>query len=405
MHGMVLNISARGVVIICQLLAIKLYTTNVTASELGLYFFLLSTSYMLNAIIFIPLDYFQQAKLRVYYDSKEGLAPLFNLNKKLLIFIIITSLIIAIILFALNQEKITYFILLVVLAYLLFLVTTLRNTLNNLGFGSSVSVSFVSESISKVLIFYATIQYYEAGAEEILISWIFSLCITLYYLASKMMQYGIFNNISLPPTQSIKATEVINFSYPFSISACCNWVQLQGYRIILVPLGYSEIVGIYATLSSIGSAIIGAASLIYHQQFSPKIYSTAGQYTKQYMKGASAVFVFILLAMILTGEFLVVTLTSETFSANWEIILFGILTDGMNIFIGALAIHSTLVNKTKTMIFPAFLGAITIVFSFFALHFLDKLSLITIGIPLVVAQWTIVYFMRNSINKTNMGVK
>ena len=54
---------SRAVIVGAQLVYVKLYSNFLSNHELGLYFFLNTVSYSLNAFLFVPIDYYQQAKL------------------------------------------------------------------------------------------------------------------------------------------------------------------------------------------------------------------------------------------------------------------------------------------------------------------------------------------------------
>jgi len=384
------NVSARAFVIIFQLLNISLYTNNLDAEQLGIYFFLLTVSYSANALLFVPVDYYQQANLSKIISNYGGARSLLEFNGYVVVGYLLFSSLFVVGCIAVSSSYAMYVMLALAMALMLYVVQALRNTLNNLEFRNCVSMSFIQEAGLKVLLFFVLIKYFEADEVLLVIAWVVSLMVSALYLFYMAHKHQIFIS-SIEHT--VCAKEVFVFSYPFSIGAVCNWLQLQGYRLVLVPLGYAEEVGIFATLSNIGSAIIVATSLIYSQQFTPYIYKSAGKYTGKYLKGAIAVTLAVALVAYLGGEYLVAVLTSTAFEQHWVLLLFGVITDAGSLFIGALAIHITLTMDTKKIIFSSLIGLFSMVISLMLLYWAHQVSVVTIGVPLLVSQWLVVTYM------------
>jgi O-antigen/teichoic acid export membrane protein len=384
MKDIALSTIARVLVIILQLINVKLYTNYLDAGQLGIYFFLLSVSYSANALLFVPVDYYQQANLAKVMHTSGGIRPLLHFNAKLAWYYISFVLLLVAVIAAVKPDYAIATLLAAMLAYALYAVQALRNALNNLEHRSYVSVSFVQEAVIKVVVFFLLVKYFQTNWLLLIIAWVISLVLTGCYLVYKANRHQL---LYCSCEYKIHAKEVFSFSYPFSIGAVCNWLQLQGYRLILVPLGFAEEVGVFATLSSIGSAAIGAASLIYNQQFTPLIYKTAGLYTSRYIQGAFVVILGVTLASIGLGEFMVKVLTNPDFVQHWALLLFGVVTDGANLIIGALVIHVTLKSDSRKIIAASLGGLVGVALCFGLLYWADKISTATIGIPLLVSQW------------------
>jgi len=385
-----LNISARVCVVIFQFINIGLYTNYLTAEQLGFYFFLLTVSYAANAVLFVPMDYYQQAHLLKRMKDEGGARSLLNLNGKMLRAYAIFVLCVLGFCLWLAEDEVMNALLVMLLALLLYIVQALRNTLNNLEYRNDVSVSFVQEAILKVGLFLLLLQCCDANETTLMVAWMVSLGLTALYLAFKTYRFHVFSNAK---STCIDVYEVLLFSYPFSIGAVCHWLQLQGYRLVLVPLGFAEEVGFFATLSNIGSAAIGAAALIYSQQFTPLIYKTKGLYTEQYLKGALLLTAAVFVVAFVLGEPVVSFLTSQMFVAFWPLILFGVVTDAGAMLIGALAIHVTLVFQTTQVIRSSFLGLLVMVVMLVSLLILKQISVMSIGLPLLISQWMVVVYM------------
>ncbi len=390
MRSLAFNSLARALVIIFQLVNIKLYTNYLTANELGVFFFLMAVSYSSNAILFVPMDYFQQAKLVRVMTEFGGARSLLIFNGKVIGSYIVFVLLLVIGTIIIYPKYTIYIGLVMLLALALYIVQALRNTLNNLSHGTHVSISFMQEALIKVVFLYILAQLVKPDAALLIISWLLSLGITAIYLMIIATKKKIFSGLDV---YSVSSKDVFRFAYPFSIGAVANWLQLQGYRLALVPLGYSEVVGVFGTIAGIGSAAIGAASLIYGQQFSPRIYQSKGGYTNTYLKGALVITVVILFFSYFLGEFVVGLLTGLHFISHWKLIIFGVLTDAANLFVGAIAIHISLVSSTKKVIASAVLGLLSMIIFFALLYFSGAVDVNTVGIPLLLSQWCVVGYM------------
>jgi O-antigen/teichoic acid export membrane protein len=390
LKNIALNTTARILVVVFQLINVKLYTNYLNAEQLGIFFFLLAVSYSANAILFVPVDYYQQANLAKIINVSGGAQSLLKFNGRLALFYLFFSMLVIAAFVIIKPSYTVFVILATTLAFALYVVQALRNTLNNLEHGNCVSMSFIQEAAFKVLLFFILVKYFEPDEALLIIAWLISLSLSgsyLFYIAYKRHIFSCFS------VHQIYVKDVFYFSYPFSIGAICNWLQLQGYRLILIPLGFAEEVGLFATLSSIGSAAIGAASLIYSQQFTPQIYKTSGQCTSNYLKGALAVITIVVLVSFGLGEFIVSMLTNPHFESHWKLLLFGVITDGGNLLIGALVIHITLTGDTKKIISFSVIGLLVMIVSFSFLYLFSTISILTIGVPLLLSQWVVVLYM------------
>jgi O-antigen/teichoic acid export membrane protein len=381
---------ARVIVIACQLINIKLYTNYLSVEQLGLYFFLLALSFFANALIFGPIDYYQQANLAKLIQTTGGLRPFLVFNWKLAAIYLSFTLLMTIGGVLIAPHFVYHIILSAALAITLYIVQTLRNTLNNLEHKGVMSFSLAQEAIVKIMIFLLLMRYGIPNELMLMLAWLIALIITAVSLFLRAHEYGIF---LCNEKYTVEAKDVFHFSYPISIAAVCNWIQLQGYRLVLVPLGFAEIVGIFATIASIGSAVMAAAATIFSQIFSPSIYKTSGQYTIKYLRNALVLITIILLVCILFGDFVVKISTRAVFEPYWSLMIFGVLNDASNLIIGALAIHITLTNSTKKIMSSSVLGVVAFVASFGLLFFMHNVTVYTIGIPLIFSQMVVAVYM------------
>ena len=174
MKDVALSSIARILVIAIQLINIKLYTHYLDAEQLGMFFFLLTVSYSANALLFVPVDYYQQAKLAEIMKA-GGARSLLNFNGKLVALYLCFSFVSVTACALIKPSYTVYVALVLVLALALYAVQALRNTLNNLEYRSFVSISFIQEAIVKVLLIYVLFQYFEADESLLLVAGVISL--------------------------------------------------------------------------------------------------------------------------------------------------------------------------------------------------------------------------------------
>lgn len=381
---------ARVLVIACQLINIKLYTNFLSVKQLGLYFFLLTISYFANALIFVPVDYYQQANLVKVIKITGGASPLLRFNLKLMAVYLLAVFGASMVGMFIMPNFVYHIILVGTLAIALYIVQALRNTLNNLEHRGAVSFSLVQEAVVKILMFVLMVKYFLPDELLLMAAWLIALLLTAVSLYLKASKFGVFY---CSEKYVVETRAVFHFSYPISVGAICNWIQLQGYRLILVPLGFAEIVGIFATIAGIGSAGMAAAATIFNQAYSPNIYKTAGQYTITYLRKAVALIVIVLMICILFGDLIVQLSTSAAFKPYWGLLIIGVIVDAANLIIGALTIHITLTSSTKKIMVSSVLGVIALVTGLGSIVLTNQINIYTIGLPLIFSQFVVIAYM------------
>lgn len=390
---------ARIIVIAFNLINVKLSTHYLSVKQLGLYFFLLTVSYFANALIFIPLDFYQQANLNRIFKETGGIRPLVTFNLKIIGYYSLLIVLIGGVVGFFEPKYLCDVILAAPLAVALYAAQALRNVLNNLGHKNTVSYNLIQEAVLKNAVFLLLITFLKSSEFLLIAALLVTLMastITLYIMAVK---YGLFRSTE---KQTIMAKDVFHFSYPLSVGAIANWVQLQGYRLILVPLGFAEMVGVYATVAGVGSSCMSAVATIYSQAFSPNIYRSSGKSTAVYLRNATLLIGAILLGSILFSKLIITLTTRPIFEPYCFVMLFGVLTDATNLIIGGLAIHIMLTDSTKKIMRSSFFAILALAISFPILFFMKKINPYTIGIPLLLSQLTVVAYLYWSFRKTRI---
>ena len=393
MSDVVLISIARLAIILGQLGYVKLYSNQLSNFELGTYFFLLTVSYSLNAFLLIPVDYYQQSKIQNLWKTQKSLRVFWNFNKRVLFYLSLAVLVVAVIVGIFRPSVFFSIVTAGAMAMLIYANQALRNTLNNLGHKKLTAGSMVAEAVLKMVLFWLFLMFMPAKGITLLFSGVVALLLVLFFFLWKTDQLNLFMISDVFPPEKIKLSRIWNFCLPISICAVFNWVQLQGYRLILVPLGYTEIVGIYSTVSNIGSAVMSASSAIFSQLFVPKIYQSEGKYTGIYIRNALLLVAAVLIGGVVFSDFMVSLLTKESFVKYSWLVFFGIIAEAGNFLIGALSIHVTLTGATKTMLKSSLFGVFFMALVFLAIYYFSTVQVSNVGLPIVISQISIVLYM------------
>ena len=380
----------RVLAIFCQLGYIRLYTAHLTKYDLGIYFFLAAISYFLNALVFIPLDYYQQSRIYRFLEKNISLRIFLKFNRT--VFLLIGALVgvAAVIAFFIKREIAFYLVIVVLMAFAFYAVTTLKSALNNLEYKRIAAVIFLAEALFKIGFFYLAIQFIRPGAVTLFVSNIVALCCVVIILAFIYRFLGVFRSGEI---KKLDYNEMFRFAYPISLSAVIYWLQMQGYRIFFVPLGFVETVGIYATLSQIGIAGMNAISTIYGQIFTPNVYKTAGQYTKVYIRNALLIIAGILVGGYIFSDLIVSVATKGDFVNYSKVILFGIANESINMIVAVLAIFFTIKSITGAIMKGTIIGAVVMVVILGVVYLSKAITVYTIGLPIILSQMVVLSYM------------
>jgi len=278
----------------------------------------------------------------------------------------------------------------------LYVTGAFKNLLNNLDHKLMVAALFLAEVALKAGLFYLAMWILPPRAVFLLASNILALLVVLPLLILVAHHRRIFSGGSV---HTLDYREVARFSYPLSIGALANWVQSQGYRLVLVPLGYTEMVGVYATVANIGVTAMNAVSVIYGQLYSPKLYQSHGASLKVYLRGALVMIVTILAVGFVFSDRLIPLLTRHDLGRYSRLMLYGIGTEAGNFLVGGLAIYLTIKNQTHALMNGSFLGVFTVAVGVTLIYVFGGAGIYTIGIPIVLSQAVVAAYLVNAWRK------
>ncbi|MGI4787753.1 MAG: hypothetical protein ACRYFS_02770 [Janthinobacterium lividum] len=373
-----------------QLIYVKIYSHHLNNYELGIYFYLMTISYFLNALVFVPVDYYQQSRIYPFQEADISLRTFLRFNRTLLLGIGGVTVLLMLPCLFVGRIVALDVLLCAAMSVLLYVTGAFKNLLNNLNHKLVVAALFLIEVVLKAILFYLAMWLLPARAIVLLASNIVALLIVLPLLILVSHRRRIFSSGSI---HTLDYREVTRFSYPLSIGALANWMQSQGYRLVLVPLGYTEMVGVYATVANIGATAMSAVSVIYGQLYSPKLYQSHGSSLKVYLRGAFLMIVVVLAVSALFSDRLIPLLTRHDLSRYSRLMLYGIGTEAGNFLVGGLAIYMTIKNKTRDIMKGSFLGVAVVAVCIAVLCASGAANVYTIGLPIILAQASVVVYM------------
>jgi hypothetical protein len=387
----------RITVVICQLVFLKAYTHYTSVYELGIYYFIFTISYSLNAFLLVPLDYFQQSQLYRLKTEKLSLKSFYSINRMIAKIAGVLIVVGCGITLFVKPHFCLSVIMVITLSLSTYGVTMLRGMINNLERRRQAIYTLLFETLLKIFIYLLLVHFFTPSAYLIICAMLtaslFGLTL-LFILVSKLPEYKIAKKVEFTNN------EIFHFSYPISIGAVINWIQLQSYSLVLVPLGYVEAVGIFGTLSNVGSSGMNACSTVFSQLFVPTIYKTNGAYIKKYLLHAVMAILFVLICSTLLSPIIVGLLTKATLVPYSKAIVAGILIESGNFIIGGLTIYLAIHSLTKLTIKMSLIGVTVFLLSFAVIYFMDNINVYTLGIPMVLSQVAICLGLFILVNKT-----
>ena len=368
---------------------IKIYTNNLATEEIGKYFYLVTLSYIMNALIFVPVDYYLQARLALH-GKVIPVGGLLKINKIVCLMALALCVIFCLPLLYLGKVQQADIPGIYITALLLYLCNFSRGLLNNRGHKVFVVSMLVFEGAAKVGLFILVSKLIVATAGTLLYTSVLALLlevlIILLYSSRKIAYSWLDEGIENYKT-------VFRKSYALSIGAICNLVQLQSYRLTYVWAGVPATAAIYVVVTNLGSSGMAAISSVYSQIFLPKVYSTKGEFTLTYIRNALILTLIVLVGAALTGKYLLLFLTKNDYVEYAQAIGFGVLVEAGNLVIGAATVYLMLNNAAKATIFcNVFATIISVVGGCIALHYWPE-NAFAIGIPIALSQILITIFL------------
>lgn len=339
--------------ILVGLAYVKYYTNALSVDQVGAFFYLGTLSYLLNALVFVPVDSYMQSRL-----SSIGELPWRTIEHLVGVTLLIglgVCVFLSAPFVALNLLTVSDVPLLYGLASLLYLCTSLRNLLNIRGQAIFSAGMIVLESTARLLAFIFAVATLGASARTLLMSSIVALAaefMLLLWQARRSLQLSPAEERLDHPAQILRTVTTL------AGGALSNTVQLQAYRVLFPAAGHAGTVATLGVTANIGGVAMSACAQVFSQLFLPRLYQSRGASIGQYAGWAAAVGVGLLAVAMPMSDFLVRYLTNAEYVPYASAVGIGIVIEACNLLIGAYGVYLTIHGRTGALFHFQLAGAV-----------------------------------------------
>lgn len=343
--GNVAVVAIRLVSVMTGLAYVKVYSGALSATEVGTFFYLSTLSYALNALIFVPVDFYTQARIA----RLDGLPVdgLLRLVVRVLAVGLLACIALSAALIWLNKLNFGDLPLLFAVASLLYLCTSARGILNNRGNTVFVSSMLLLESGGRLGAFVGMAALFGASARMLMASTVIALGVELAIILAQGLG-RIARSDERGDLDTPRA--IFNTAAPIAGSAVCNVLQLQTYRVAYPLAGLEVTSGIYGVVSNIGAAAMSACGSIFSQVQVPRLYQTQGDSIRSFVALAALMTAAMLIVALAYGPFLVRLLTKPEYVPYALAIGFGVFTEACNLIVGGYTVLLSIGGRTGTLL-------------------------------------------------------
>lgn len=337
-------VAIRLLSVVAGLAYVKAYTGALSTAEVGLFFYLSTLSYALNALLFVPVDFYLQARLAKL--DAIPVASVVRLVSQVLGLGLVTCVLASVPLIETGMLHWGDLPALYVVAALLYLCTSLRNLLNNRGRKVFVSTMLLLESSGRLLAFLALAAVAGNSARILMISSALGLAIEL----SMILPAACRLPRAAEPHRLDHGRSVLRTAAPIAGAAVCNAIQLQGYRVVWPLAQHSATSAQFGVVANIGAAAMSAAGSIYAQLRTPGLYASQGTSVRRYALSAVALASVLLAVSLAAAPLLVRTLTRPQYVPYAYAIGFGVVVEACNLIAGGYTIALTIASRTTLLL-------------------------------------------------------
>lgn len=379
---------------------VKVYTGELTIVEIGVFFYLSTLSYALNALIFLPIDFYMQARI-AEFPSVPGPAI-----RRLILVTLVAGLFGCALVSApfvyMHKLQLADLPWLYAVAALLYLCTSLRNLLNIRGSSVLVSTMMLLESAGRVLAFVALATLLGRSARTLMISSALALALELIVILWQFPRRLTFSN---EPSHLDRPSFIVRTAMTLAGGAISNTVQLQTYRVAYPLFGLSSSSGIYGVVANVGAAAMAACASIYSQIEIPKLYQSQGRSIWSFVKLAVALSVAVFVVAMLLSSFLIAHLTQKKYVPYSLAIGFGVIIEACNLITGGYAVCLMFYQRVGALLNLHIIGALVSVLGCLATLKWYPQSPMLIGAVLAGSQLLITPFMGLLVRRHQTGTK
>jgi O-antigen/teichoic acid export membrane protein len=395
-------ISGRVFQIIIALVAIKIATKYLDASQMGNYYLVVSIAGFFSLFLINPIGQYINRKTHKWYEEKKILNVFYIFNYYILLLSFLSMAIIFILYSFGIGNNINLFTLTIILSISLIFNTwnqTIIPMINMLEY----RVSFVLLTLASQLLFlifaYLFINifakegiYWFAG--QVIAFGLMAIISLIYFKQKIQNNFNITIAHQMVSRKSLR--EILKFTAPLSLSVLFFWMQTQSYPLIIEKYLSSEFLGYFGVGIAVSLAISTAFESIVMQYIYPSMYKSMNN-DNEFSIIISDIINLILPIYFLLAIFVSIfaiyinsILVDNKFFDSYIFIIFGIWISFFRMSSNVISNIAHSKMKTKSLILPNFIGAITTVIGVIVA---SKTQDYQLNIPIVLMISTVISFL------------
>lgn len=395
-------IVGRVLQIIIALIAIKLATKYLDASQMGNYYLVVSIAGFFSLFFINPIGQYINRKTHQWYEEKKILNIFYIFNYYIL-FLSLLSIAIIYILYSFNIGNNMDLLTLTITLSIYILFHTWNQTIIPMINMLEYRVSFVVLTLASQLLFlilaYSFINLFvKEGIYWFLgqsIAFGIVAIISLFYFKQKIQ-----NNFNIKVAHEMitkdNLRKIVNFTGPLFLSVLFFWMQTQSYPLIIEKYLSAEFLGYFGVGMAVSLAISSAFESIIMQYLYPTMYKSMNN-DREFSETISNIINLILPIYFLLAIFVSIfaiyinsILVDHKFFDSYIFVIFGIWIAFFRMSSNIISNIAHSKMKTKSLILPNLIGAITTVFGVIVASQTQNYQL---DIPIVLIASTIISFL------------
>jgi O-antigen/teichoic acid export membrane protein len=403
---MYLIIFGRTAQFILAVAMVRIATTFLTPSEMGRMSLILSATAFFAIFLLSPVGMFINRRLHVW--NLQGMVKKY-LNYYWL-YLICVAVVTAVVLIIANGFNLINFHTKII--WLLILVTgsilfTTANSmvipaLNFLGFRKEFIILTVATVGSSLVLAWLCVKFIHSQAEY----WLSGLFFAQFIFAvigaivlfgkipSKVESGDILRELSWN-----KIGFVYRFAWPMAISAGFTWIQTQSYRFLAEGSHGLDSLGLFVAGYSISAGIIGAFEVVLTTYLQPIFYKQVSSDKRNdqslaWSEYAGVIFpslLFLIFFIVATSSELTKLLLGPAYQQAAKFVVWGALAEAARVIGGVYVMVAQAKMKTKMLLVPNLIGAISSLLLIFWL--LPKFGFSGVGVALFISGMAVILSM------------
>lgn len=408
---LIILIFGRIIQIVVALVAIKLATKYLDASEMGNYYIIVSIAGFFGLFLVGPIGQYINRKTHQWYEEKKIINVLYIYNYYIIFLALISIIIIRILNYYHYIDNID--ILLLNIIFIFYIIAhTWNQTIIPMINMLEHRVAFVLFTIASQLLFlffaFALIFFLKReGLYWFLgqaIGFFLTAIVALIYFIKKIQnRFSIISANKMVSKESFK--RIIAFSFPLAISALFFWIQTQSYSLIINRIIGSEFLGYFGVGMAIALAISAAFESIVMQYIYPSMYKSMrnnkefSQVISKMINLIIPIYTLVSIYVSIFAIFINSILVDKKYFHSYIFVIFGIWIVFFRISSNMISNIAYSKMKTKKLIYPNLFGAIITVIG---IIFATNSMAYEIFIPLAlligsISRFIMIYIMMNGL--------